>query len=79
MATVPMTDAEYVAAGGQKCPFCGSDAIEGGLDLKEGRHLYIQANCVTCGEFWTDAYTLTGYSTGRGGRNPTTPDEEDLP
>lgn len=73
-----MTDAEYVAAGGEKCPFCGGADIQGGLDCKEGRHLYIQANCVTCGEIWTDAYTLTGYSTGRGGRNTTTPDDEEL-
>jgi uncharacterized Zn finger protein len=61
MASVPMTDAEYVAAGGQKCPFCGSDAIEGGLDRREGRHLHVQAECDECGALWTETFTLTGY------------------
>mgnify|MGYP006951086707 CR=1 FL=1 len=62
MATAPLTDAEYVAAEGQKCPFCGSIHIEGGLDRREGRYLYVQAECADCGALWTDTYTLTGYT-----------------
>lgn len=57
----PLTDAEYVAAGGGACPFCGSSNITGGFVNIEGREASQPVDCQDCEAEWVDIYNLTGY------------------
>jgi len=50
----------YINSGGVKCPYCGSENIEGGdREFEEGFSLQ-EVLCLTCSRSWTDQYTLTG-------------------
>ena len=56
-----MTSDQYVATGGTKCPFCGSEDIEGtSIDVDAGIASQ-EMSCNECDEGWTDEYTLTGF------------------
>ncbi len=57
----PMTDREYVDAGGQLCPFCGSTDISAGEIEVQGRSAWQQVDCGACEREWTDEFTLTGF------------------
>lgn len=56
-----MNNEEYLAAGGNKCPNCSSDNIEGGgVDVDAG-HCAQQVTCNDCDAAWVDVYHLTGF------------------
>ena len=56
-----ITDKEYVEKGGNCCPFCGSDEIEGGSCDFEGSTVTVEVGCLVCDEEWDDVYSLTGF------------------
>lgn len=57
-----LTEKEYVAAYGAKCPNCRSPDITGfGYNLDSG-DLSQQMLCSNCDAQWDDIYTLTGYA-----------------
>lgn len=61
LAREPMSPEEYVAYGGQRCPFCGSDNISGGsFDVYQGG-LAQEVGCDVCGKEWFDSYELKGW------------------
>ncbi len=60
--TGPLSDEEYVAAGGGKCPACGSREIEGGSIEVDSTIAWQSVRCNDCGAGWNDTYALTGYS-----------------
>ena len=48
----------YVDRGGSLCPFCEADNPEGGdIDIEYGA-VYQEIRCLSCGEKWTDVYSL---------------------
>ena len=51
---------EYIRSGGVKCPYCGSEEIEGGsIEIDEGRAVQ-SITCLNCDKFWDDIYSLSG-------------------
>jgi hypothetical protein len=66
MSEYPLSDHEYVAASGQKCPACGSQEIEAErLDSDTlnptATVIVIVVNCNACGAGWDDVYRIEGY------------------
>lgn len=60
--TEPMSQRRYRKEGGAHCPFCRSDAIEGG-SIEIGNGLAIQEmGCNDCGKAWADTYHLHHYT-----------------
>ena len=57
----PMTNEEYVEAGGCKCPKCGSSDISGDSIEVDSGGAYQEVGCSECGHSWRDVYTLVGY------------------
>jgi transposase-like protein len=57
-----MTDKEYVEDGGQHCPFCRSENIQGGSLQAEGRTAWQSVSCDDCGRGWQDTYQMTGWT-----------------
>jgi transcription elongation factor Elf1 len=53
----------YLATGGAKCPFCGSDDIESSAGDTDANYTTREVACGACGEEWTDVYTLTDVTT----------------
>ena len=51
--------ADYLATGGNRCPYCHSERIESGP--VETSHLGYSAivDCHECGRVWTDIYSVT--------------------
>lgn len=58
---MPMTSEEYVACGGQVCPFCGDHNIEGGSVDFDCREVWQTVKCYACEKEWLDIYTLTHF------------------
>jgi hypothetical protein len=58
----PMTDEQYLEQGGSKCPFCGSEHIDGARLHSDYNYPWCNVVCEDCEETWTDHYELTGYS-----------------
>lgn len=56
-----LSDAEYVAAKGLRCPVCGCEQIEGDSTDMGGGSATQEMSCTDCGASWTDHYRLTGY------------------
>lgn len=57
-----MTEEEYAAAGGVRCPKCGSQNLSGdSFDTWAGGASQ-SIGCGDCWAEWTDEYTLTRYS-----------------
>jgi len=56
-----MTDEEYVAIEGRKCPRCGDEQIEGGSVEIEAGCAYQEMWCNSCLAKWWDEYHLHGY------------------
>lgn len=56
------TQAEYLKKGGENCPVCNNDQIEGGfVDVNEGfadQHM----TCSDCGAQWVDSYKLFRFT-----------------
>lgn len=56
------TDEEYVAHGGNHCPACGSENLEGGhVSIHAGRAVQ-EVTCDDCCAEWEDNYKLVGYA-----------------
>jgi len=49
---------KYLNGGYGKCPFCGSDAIEGGFIEVDGDSCWQPVTCTDCGKRWNDIYRL---------------------
>jgi len=57
-----MTDEGYVASGGNKCPFCGSDDIESTEQAQvDSGGASQQVQCNACNASWHDIYKLVGF------------------
>ena len=59
-----LTEAQYAATGGVRCPFCGSGDLHTEARPKSGwGGTYWQGvDCAACGMAWADRYELTGFS-----------------
>lgn len=69
----PMTDAQFLQDGGNRCPFCGSRDIDAGDVEADGAQAWDQTECNTCGSNWSSAFRLCGYFNGSpGDRVPAT-------
>jgi transposase-like protein len=58
----PLTDKEYVAIGGCRCPICGNSDVEGGGVEIDAGIAWQEVSCHACGAEWTDQYELVGYN-----------------
>ena len=59
---MPLTDEEYVAVAGNKCPYCGSTDIQGYESNFEGRYTRQEVSCYHCTQSWADIYELVGFT-----------------
>jgi transcription elongation factor Elf1 len=59
--------AAYVASGGTKCPFCGSENISGESVQTDAGYAWQSVTCDACDTSWDDIYTLTGVEPGKYG------------
>lgn len=57
----PMSDAEYKAHGGNQCPCCKSNDIEGREINVDSGTASQEVVCNACGASWNDIYRLEGY------------------
>lgn len=63
----PMSEAQFVAFGGLRCPYCGSkDVAADSLDA-DGPNVTDEASCDACGASWKTAYRVCGYFNGEAG------------
>ena len=53
---------KHVKEGGEKCPHCGCDEIEGGEICTGGGGGHQEMWCLECEGTWDDQYTLIGYT-----------------
>lgn len=53
----------YVQNGGDRCPFCFQESVEGGSVLIEPGAAHQEASCYECNAEWTAIYTLTECAT----------------
>jgi hypothetical protein len=49
---------EYIRGGGQHCPYCNSEEIEGGPFQCEAGVCWQEVTCLQCEERWHDIYQL---------------------
>jgi hypothetical protein len=49
---------DYIDGGGNRCPFCGSDNIEGGDREADGGIVSWSVLCLDCSAYWHDLYKL---------------------
>jgi hypothetical protein len=56
-----MTDAQYLARGGNCCPSCGSGDISGNSFTVDGRTAFQGVTCADCDASWNDTYALSGF------------------
>lgn len=56
-----MTEAEYVAGGGQECPYCRSRDITAGSFDSDLDSAWQAVECLSCEKTWQDVYRLVGY------------------
>lgn len=64
----PMSDAQFVADGGNCCPFCGSRNVETDSIQADGSRAWDETECGDCHAAWTSNYDLTGYTCTREGK-----------
>jgi predicted transcriptional regulator len=57
----PMSDAQYVARKGTRCPVCGSDHIESESVEADGKDGWANVRCRECDASWSDSWQMTGY------------------
>ena len=57
-----MTEKQYVDISGSRCPFCGSENVEGESFDHYGEGVSQDIECLDCGKKWTDDYALAGYT-----------------
>lgn len=63
----PMTEAQYVRYGGNRCPFCGSSELEAGDVEADGAEAWDRTDCMSCCSSWSSAFKLSGYFNARKG------------
>jgi hypothetical protein len=56
-----MTDAQYLALKGHRCPSCGGEDIRGGRMEVDGQTSWQKIECEDCNATWVDTYGLKGY------------------
>ena len=56
-----LTEQEYIERGGNNCPKCESDDIEGGIVQVDSNTAYQDVSCNECETEWRDFYTLTSH------------------
>lgn len=54
----PEQKMEYLARNGTRCPYCGSDSLEGRDIAPEGMEYAQVVACLDCDKTWRDIYTL---------------------
>jgi len=57
----PMTDQEYLAEHGKKCPFCESVRLDGRDFESDGVSAWRQVTCLSCRRWWNDTFVMDGY------------------
>lgn len=61
MRKAPMTQEEYVASLGIRCPFCNTEEIETShFDFYDG-YAIVDVSCCKCNAEWHETYHLAGY------------------
>lgn len=50
----------YLAAGGLRCPYCGSTQIQGNEWNADSGSATQEVGCNDCDESWLDVYSLVG-------------------
>lgn len=61
-AALGVSDLEYVAEGGLRCPYCQSTHVEADCGpVVETREAWQDIACCDCGRVWRDFYDLVGY------------------
>jgi hypothetical protein len=56
------TQEEYVKACGLQCPACKSKELQCDTPQQDGAVIHQNIDCLSCGAYWTDLYTLSGFS-----------------
>lgn len=59
--TYPLTNEQYVKAGAETCPFCGSTDTSSDIVDADGSNDTQRADCYDCGMQWKIFYDLVGY------------------
>jgi hypothetical protein len=71
---------KYIRQGGTRCPFCGSDEIEGSSVEVDGGSAWQEVACNNCDSQWQDVYLLREINDLQdGGREPSDLPERALP
>ena len=58
-----MSNEEYLSNDGNKCPFCGSESIDGGTIQTDSDIAWRYCSCDDCNSEWEDQYRMVGYNT----------------
>ena len=58
--------ADYLKAGGNHCPYCGSKSISGSHLEIDGQDAWQEVTCSACGMDWRDVYRLADVEPVRG-------------
>jgi hypothetical protein len=69
----PEGDIDYRLRGGNYCPVCGCDEIEGDSVDIQGAYAVQEVRCLQCEHSWSDVYKLMGYN------NLVDPDNNEVP
>lgn len=72
----PMSDEQYLAVKGVRCPYCGSYDINSEEVDADGGEGTADVECDNCGKNWTDLFGLRGYIPGAGDRTANEDDED---
>lgn len=60
--TIRMTNEQYIAKGGNHCPFCESGEISAdGMGDFFGTDYSQEVRCDSCGKRWADLYVMYAY------------------
>jgi transcription elongation factor Elf1 len=57
----PMSDEQYIATKGARCPHCGSHRVSTDSVEADGSAGWANSECRDCDAKWSDAWELTGY------------------
>lgn len=64
----PMSEAQYVAHRGCRCPYCGSKEVSADSVDADGDTAWDENTCGTCRSTWKSSYQLSGYFEGETGK-----------
>lgn len=56
-----LTVKEYIANGGERCPYCGTEDIQDEDTRHIGPKLVLAMICNLCDKTWEEIYQLIGY------------------